>query len=166
AQDLVQRKGVFAGLEDSAPPSLEPVARRPFAFDLEAGAAVSEQKETRGARNEMCASPPDRLARLCGEIKGDRILQSLGPAYDRTEARGPEEIIAYTMSARRTRFAGEVGLRIEKVDDGRARRVVNIKRPRIEELVQVPGTAHLHRSHLRSHQSLNLCRRNSIKYPF
>ena len=113
----------------------------------------------------MCASPPDGLARLCGEAKGDRIFQSPGPAYDRTEARRPEEIIADTMPAGRTRFAGEVVLRIEKVARCRARRVIDIERARGEELVQVPGAAHRHRCRLGSHQSPKLCRRNGVEYP-
>jgi len=112
----------------------------------------------------MCASPPDRLARLCGESKGDRIFQSLGPAYDRTEARRPEEIIAYTMPARRTRFAREIDPRIEKVNGCRAGRVGNIERSSGQELVQVPRSAHRHGCRLGSHQSLKLCRRNGLEY--
>src|SRR5215469_8301137 len=112
----------------------------------------------------MCTSPPDCLARFCGEIKGDRIFQSLGPAYDRTEARGPEKIIAYTMPARRTRFAGEVGLRIEKIDHGSTRRVISIKRPPSEEFVQVPSTAHLPGCRIGPHQGLKLFRRNSVEH--
>src|SRR5262249_9439946 len=112
----------------------------------------------------MCASPADRLARFCGEVKGDGIFQSFGPAYNRTEARRAEQIIAYTMPARRTRFAGEVGVWIEKVDDCSARRVISIKRPLSEEFVQIPSTAHRHRCHLAANQSLKLCRRDGVEY--
>jgi hypothetical protein len=125
-------------------PSLESVPRRPFPFDRKTGATVREEEETRGACNEMCASPANRLARFCGEVKRDKIFQSLGSAYHRTEARGPEKVIAYTMPAGRARFAGEVGLRIEKVDDCSARRVIGIKRPSSEDFVQVPSAAHQH----------------------
>ena len=40
--DLVQGKRIFASLEDRASPSLEPVPRRSFAFDLKTRAAVGE----------------------------------------------------------------------------------------------------------------------------
>ena len=164
AKDLVQCEGILACLEDGAPPSLEPVARRPFAFDLKTGAAVSQQEDARSAGNEMCASPPECLAHSCGEIKGDGIFQVLGSANDWTEARRPKQIIAYTMSARRTRFAGEIGFRIENVDDCRARRVVNVNCTSGQELVQVPRAAHLHGCRIGPHQGLKLYRRNSVEH--
>ena len=123
---------------------------------------VGKQKETRGAHNEMCASPPDRLSCLCSEIKGDRIFQSLGPAYDRTEARRPEEIIAYTMLARRTRFGSEVSLGIGKVDDCRTWCVVNIERACREELEKVPRSPERYGRRLGSHQTFQLGRRNTL----
>ncbi len=64
AQDLVKRQRVLAGLQHGAAPPLQPAARRLLAFDLEAGAAVREQKETGRARDDIRAGAADDLVRL------------------------------------------------------------------------------------------------------
>ena len=58
ADDFIEGQAVLAGLQDGAAPSLQPVARRALALNLEAGPAVGQQHETGGARDQMCARMP------------------------------------------------------------------------------------------------------------
>jgi hypothetical protein len=55
---------LLSGLQHRAAPPLQPAARRLFAFDLEAGAAVRQQKETGRARDHVRASTSNDLVRL------------------------------------------------------------------------------------------------------
>lgn len=58
-QDFIQRQFVFASLQHSSPPSLKTGARRFFAFDLEAGAAVRTHKEACRTRDHLGAGVAD-----------------------------------------------------------------------------------------------------------
>src|SRR5436305_6239673 len=55
ADDFIEGKRVPSGLHYRAAPSLQPAARRPFALDFEAGAAVGQQHETGRAGHQMSA---------------------------------------------------------------------------------------------------------------
>ena len=79
AQDFIERELVFPGLQHGAAPPLQPVARRPLAFDLEAGAAVGEQQEAGRARDDVRACVSDDLVRLCPERA--RAELSRAPAF-------------------------------------------------------------------------------------
>ena len=67
AHDFIERQFVLSGLQHGAAPPLKAVARRLLAFDLEAGAAVRQQKETRRARDDVRAGVSDDVVRLCPE---------------------------------------------------------------------------------------------------
>jgi hypothetical protein len=57
ADDVVEGERVCAGRLDRAGPALEPVARRALVLDREAGAAVCEEQDTGGARDERRGGP-------------------------------------------------------------------------------------------------------------
>ena len=65
ANDFVQRERVLAGLQDRAAPAFQAAARRPFALDLETGAAVGKQHETGRARHHVRAGAAQGFPRLC-----------------------------------------------------------------------------------------------------
>ena len=62
--DFIEGQLVLAGLQNGPAPSLKTVARRLLALDLEAGATVREQKETRRARDNVRAGAPNDVVRL------------------------------------------------------------------------------------------------------
>src|SRR5690606_35843279 len=98
--DLVDIELVAPCLHDGAAPSLQPVARRTFAFNLEARAAVGQQHETRSSGDEMGAGATDGLARLLVERPTDEPLQRFGAAYDRTEAPRAQQVVADAVASR------------------------------------------------------------------
>jgi hypothetical protein len=61
--DLVEGERVLPRLEYGAPLSFETVARRTFALNLEARAAVGQQQEADGPRGEMGANAAHGIAR-------------------------------------------------------------------------------------------------------
>ena len=64
AAHFIDAQFVLFHLPDAAAPTFKPVARRALALDLEARAAVGQQQEARGARDEVAADSSDRLRRL------------------------------------------------------------------------------------------------------
>ena len=100
ADDFIERERVLAGLQDRAAPSLQPVARRPFALDLEAGPAVGQQHEAGGARNQMGAGAAHGFPRLGGEVERQKFRERLGAPDDRAEPAGAQEIVAHAMPLR------------------------------------------------------------------
>ena len=103
AQNLIKRERVFSGLHNRPAPPLQPAARRLFAFDLEAGAAVSKQKETGRARDDVSACASDHLVRFVPKRAGAEIRERLRPANDGAEGRRSEQVVAHLMTAGQAR---------------------------------------------------------------
>ena len=104
-QDLIERQLVLSGLQHGASPTLKAVARRLLAFDLEAGAAVREQKKTRRARDHIGASVADDLIRLRPERARAEIRQCFRFTNDWAEVPVAEQIVADLVAAGRNRRA-------------------------------------------------------------
>ena len=113
---FVECEAVLPCPQDGATPAFQAVARRPFTFNLEAGAAIGEQHEARCTCNEMAASAAHGFARLAGEIESQHPTQGLSAPYDRTEPARAQEIVADAMALREAWPAGEIRLRIKKKD--------------------------------------------------
>jgi hypothetical protein len=93
-EDFFQRERVLPGLEQGPPPSLQTVARRPLPFDFKTGAAVRQQEETRGAGDQVSASPADGLARFRGKVKIDEFSESFPTPDNGTEPAGAQQVVA------------------------------------------------------------------------
>ena len=68
ADDFVEGQWIPTRLYDGAAPPLQPAARRPFAFDLEARAAVDQQEETGRARDNVGARAANDFAGHRSEV--------------------------------------------------------------------------------------------------
>src|ERR1035437_582282 len=99
AQDFINRQRVLSGLQHRPAPPLQPAARRLFAFDLEAGAAVRPQKETGRAHDHVRAGTSNDLVRLGSERARTELYERLRPVNDRAEGRRAEQVIAYLVTA-------------------------------------------------------------------
>ncbi len=108
AHDFIERQLVLSGLQHGAAPPLQPAARRLLAFDLEAGAAVRQQKETRRARDDVRAGASDDVVRLCSERARAEIGERLRPANDWAEGRCAEQIVAHLVAAGQPRRCREI----------------------------------------------------------
>ena len=97
---FVECEAVLPCLQDGAAPAFQAVARRPFALNLEAGAAIGAQHEACCTCNEMAASAAHGLARLAGEIESQHPPQRLSAPDDRTEPARAQEIVADAMALR------------------------------------------------------------------
>ena len=64
AKDFIKRKRIPAGLQDRTAPSLQAVARRTLALDLETGLAVGQQHEAGSARDQLYSPAIARLTLL------------------------------------------------------------------------------------------------------
>ena len=98
ADDFIEGKRVPSGLHYRAAPSLQPVARRPFAFNLETSADVGQQHEARRARDQVATGAAHRVAGLRGEIEFQELLESLRAPDDRTEPARAQKIVAHTVT--------------------------------------------------------------------
>ena len=139
AQDLVKRQRVFSGLQHRAAPPLQPAARRLFAFDLEAGAAVREQKETGRARDHVRAGASNDLVRLGSERARAEVGERLRPANDRAEGRRAEQVIAHLVTTGQPRRCREIKAVVQQIGETRLRRIGNVERPAGEEFIEEPG---------------------------
>ena len=81
------------------------------------------------------------VARLGREIELEHLLQGCGPSDDRTKAARAEQIVADAVPSREPRLAREIGLRVEEVDRIGARRILNVKGPAGQRLLQIPSAA-------------------------
>ena len=129
----------FSCLQDRAAPSLQPVARRPFALDLEACTVVGQQHEAGRARDQMAAGTANDCACLGGKVEFENLLQGVGPPDDGTESACAQKIVANAVALREPRLAGEIGLRVEKIDRLRSGCILNVKRVAHQRFVQIPG---------------------------
>jgi hypothetical protein len=98
AVQLIERKGIPAGLKDGAAPAFEAVARRALAFDLEGGPAVGEQQEACGAGDQLSAGAADGFGGEAGEPAPDVPFERRGAADDRAVIAGPEQVVADAVS--------------------------------------------------------------------
>jgi hypothetical protein len=127
SNDLFERERGLASLQDSAAPSLQASARRPFALDLEAGAAVGQQEKAGRACDEVRAGPADSVTGLCCQVRGYELAQRLRSSNDRTEPACSQKVVANTVSLRQTGFSCEVGFRFQKIDSRHVRRIFNVQ---------------------------------------
>ena len=93
ADDLIKRQGSLAGLYNRLLPTRQSVARILLALNLNTGAAVYQQKKTRGARNNTGSGLSDHLIRFATEIAGAERFERLRSANDRTKRRGAEQVV-------------------------------------------------------------------------
>ena len=93
AYDFIEGKLGPASLHDGFAPTLQPVARRPFAFDLEARPAVGQEQETGGAGYELTGGAANSLAGLFSKRQIDKTGERLRSANDGTEAPRAEQIV-------------------------------------------------------------------------
>ena len=139
AHDFVERQRVLPGLQHRAAPPLQPVARRPFAFDLEAGAAVGQQKEAGRARDHVRAGASNDLVRLGSERARAEVRERLRPANDRAEGRRAEQVVAHLVTTGQPRRRREIKAVVEQIGETRLRRIGNVERPAGEEFIEEPG---------------------------
>src|ERR1035437_1893905 len=139
AHYLVKRQRVLSGLQDRAAPPLQPATRRPFAFDLEAGAAVRQQKETRRACDHIRASASNDLVRLGSERACAELYERLRPANDWAEGRCAEQVIAYLVTTGKPRRRCEIKAVVQQISETHLRRIGNVERPAGEEFIEKPG---------------------------
>ena len=141
AVQLVKAQRVLAGLQEGTAPALKPVPGRALALDLEAGTAVGEQQEACGAGDQVPARAADRIGGLLCEATREDTFQRLRPADDGAVAFRAKQVVAHAMVLRKSRFAGEMLLRVEGVGGRDGLRVLDIERAAGQELVEEPGAA-------------------------
>src|ERR1700737_2450678 len=81
ADDFIEGKFVFPGLQYSLAPTFQPVAWRPFPFDFKTRAAIGQQQEARGARHDMSACPAESFSRLLGHPALRKSVELFGATY-------------------------------------------------------------------------------------
>src|ERR1017187_9034214 len=139
AQDFVNRQRVLSGLQHRPAPPLQSAARRLFAFDLEAGAAVRQQKETGRARDHVRAGTANDLVRLGPERARAELYERLRPANDRAECRRAEQVIADLVTAGEPRHRCEIKAAVQQMGETRLRCIGNVERSTGEEFIEKPG---------------------------
>jgi hypothetical protein len=113
----------------------------------------------------MCTGAADGFTRFSREVELEELCESPGPPNDRTESAGAQQIVADAVPFREPWLACEIGVRVEKVDRHRARRIINVKRPASQSFVQEPGAADGNPRGRGPDESLQLSFRNSLKGP-
>src|ERR1700674_386572 len=114
--DLIKSKLVFARLQNGPAPPLQPVARRPFAFDFKTGKAIHQKQEACRTGNEMRARAPQRFGRLLPKSALRKLCQQFRPSYDWTKSAAAEKVVPHAVAPRKTRLAREVRCRIKDIN--------------------------------------------------
>jgi hypothetical protein len=165
SDDFLERERVLSRLLDSATPSLEAVARRTLALDLETGLAVGQQHEAGGAGYQMSARAPHGFPRPGRDVERQELRESSGTPDDRTEPAGAQKIVAHAVPFRKARFPGKVCLGVEKIDSRRCGRVVHVKGASRQDFVEIPDPARQDAGRRGVDKALDLSRRHGFKDP-
>lgn len=165
ANDLSERKRVFAGLQYGVSPSFQAVARRSLALDGKAGPAIREQQETRGARDQVCPRPAYGFPRGGREVLFQEITESPGAPNDWAERGVAEQIVADAMPPRKARLPREIGFWIEKFNGFCPWRVVHAKGAPGQMFIEIPRLPRRYARRRGTHQSLHLALRHRLEDP-
>src|SRR5258705_4858351 len=140
ADDFIQSELVLPGLQHGLAPTLQPVARRTFAFDLKACAAVGQQHEAGGARDNTCARSPEGFGGLPVEPSFGEFFEAFGPSHDGAIT-AAKQIVADTVTPGEPALAREICFFVEKVDGGYFWIVRYVQSAVRQQFVQVPCLA-------------------------
>ena len=139
ANDFIEGERVPSSLHDSAAPSLQPGAGRPFALDLEAGPAVGQQHEAGGAGHKMGAGAADGVPRPGGKVCFKEARESLGAPDDRAEAAVAEQVVAHAVPPGQARLPCEIRFGIQYIDRLGVGRILKGEGAAGQGFVQKPG---------------------------
>jgi hypothetical protein len=128
-------------MQHGAAPPFQPVARRALTLNLKTGAAVGQQHETCGPRDQVSTRATDGRARPTREVHFNELRQSIRPPDDRAETSGAQQIISDTVPPGQAPHAGEIPLGVENIDGGGGGTIVDVERAPRQVLIEIPSPA-------------------------
>jgi hypothetical protein len=164
--DFIEGQLVLAGLQNGPAPSLKTVARRLLALDLEAGATVREQKETRRARDNVRAGAPNDVVRLRRERAHAEIGERFRFADEGAKVTFAEQIVAHLVAARGHRRPGEIKAAVQQVGETDPGGVLDIERAAGHEFIEEPSAPVRGPCRGAAHEGGDGVLGNSVEYPF